>query len=489
MWRVWTAACVLVFVVTSGRAAEDAPDGGEASTQSEATATPAAPPAADEAPPGSEDSTLGGSLVEGSTGDALSTIELAIQAKEVDAAKAELNAYIEQIETATHRYSLELVRPLVVLGDAHMAAGEYEEAGESYGRALHIDRVGSGLHSPSQANIVYKEADALAALGDLAAANDREHYAYEVQLREHEPDSMDMLPATFRLGDWHLKTHNVLMARALYQQADKTLTRNQQETGEATLRALKGIATTYRLERFPPVFQRSSEDQVDGATTLPARPYEDNTPFADEAVHYVNNFPQGEKALSRIVNMLREDPNASALDKANAFIDLADWFLLFDRPERATPLYVEARRILTEAKLPQADRFATAELLYFPEPPPLRAPAPDDRDEIRHGRVKVGFTVTPGGDVNNLVTLEVDPDSNMEYRVRRSMRVARYRPPLVEDELAAVADQTYLYEYKYWPKKVKAAPVEAPVKSLRTRNDKGRAEDDDSTSSPDREEG
>jgi TonB family protein len=421
-----------------------------------------------------EDTTAGTSLIEGSTGDALSSIELAIAAKEVDAAKAELNAYIEQIETATHRYSPELVRPLVVLGDAHMAAGEYEAAGESYGRAVHIDRVANGLHSSSQASIVYKEADAHVALGDLAAANDRELYAYEVQLREYKADSMDMLPATFRLGDWHLKTHNVLMARALYQQAEKTLAKNDQKSGEATMRALKGVATTYRLERFPPVLYRSTEAQVEGASGLPARPYEDNTPFADEAVNYVNNFPQGEKALSRIANIVREDPNASSLDKANAFIDLADWYLLFERPERATPLYVEARRLLTEAQLPQADRFAMPEVLYFPEPPPLRAPAPDDRDEMQLGRVKVGFTVTADGDVNDLVTLESEPESTMEYRVRRSMRVARYRPPLVEDQLAAAADQTFLYEYRYWPKKQKAVPAQAPLKAAGSRGNKGR---------------
>ncbi len=414
-----------------------------------------------------QDTTVGTSLIEGNTGDALSSIELAIQAREFDSAKEELTAYIEQIEDATHRYSPDLVRPLVVLGDAHMAAGDYEEAGDSYGRAVHIDRVANGLHSSSQANIVYKEADALAALGDLAAANDRELYAYEVQLREHEPDSMDMLPATFRLGDWHLKTHNVLMARALYQQAERTLTKNSELEGEPAIRALRGVATTYRMERFPPIYHRASDEQVEGANTLPVRPFEDNTPFREDATVYVNNFPQGEKALNRLAIMMREDPAASALDKANAMTDLADWYVLFDRPERAAPLYVEARRVLTEAGLPQADRFAKAEVLYFPEPPPLRAPAPDEREEMRLGFVKVGFTVTADGDVNELVTLEVQPESNMEYRVRRSMRIARYRPPLVEDQLAAATEQSFLYEYKFYPKKEKTLPAEPAIKNAK----------------------
>lgn len=462
-------------VAAAAETAETPPDSvpadGSAATpeRPDATTAPASEPAADEqvapAAEASADPSLGGSLVEATPGDALSSIELAIQAKEIDSAKAELNAYIEQIEAATHRYSPELVRPLVVLGDAHMAAGEFEEASDTYGRAVHIDRVANGLHSASQANIVYKEADALAALGDLAAANDRELYAYEVQLREHEPDSMDMLPATFRIGDWHLKTHNVLLARAAYKQAERTLNKAGQLEGEPAIRALRGVATTYRLERFPPVYQRPNDEPLEGGTTLPTRPYDDNSPFNEDAVVYVNNFPQGEKALNRLANMLLEDPAASALDKAQALTDLADWYLLFDRQERATPLYVEARRILVEAGLPQADRFAAPEVLYFPEPPPLKAPAPDDREEMRLGRVKVGFTVTPTGDVNELVTLEVEPESNMEYRVRRSMRVARYRPPLVEDQLAAATGQTFLYEYKYYPRKVSAPPPEPALKA------------------------
>jgi hypothetical protein len=296
---------------------------------------------------------------------------------------------------------------------------------------------------------------------------------------------MDMLPATFRLGDWHLKTHNVLLARAAYQQAERTLAEAGQLQGQPAIRALRGVATTYRLERFPPVYQRPSDEEIEGGTTLPARPYDDNSPFSEDAVVYVNNFPQGERALNRLANMMLGDPTASALDKAEALTELADWYLLFDRQERATPLYVEARRILVEAGLPQADRFSEPEVLYFPEPPPLKAPAPDDREEMRLGRVKVGFSVTPGGDVNDLVTLEVEPESNMEYRVRRSMRIARYRPPLVDDQLTAATGQTFLYEYRYYPKKANVPPPEPPLKaSARSSQDSTRkaSQDEERTS-------
>lgn len=463
----WCTGLLTLMFATGNVFAEEPPaDGAEkAAIEAEAVHDQNSAEGAIPVPDAGEDAVIGDSLMSATPEDELTRIEQAIQARETDNAKAELNAYIEQIESATHRYAPELVRPLVVLGDAHMAAAEYEEAGAAYGRAVHIDRVANGLHSSSQAAIVYKEADALAALGDLSAANDRELYAFEVQQREHDVDSMAMLPAEFRLADWHLRTHNVLMARALYQQAERTLTVNDALKGEQAIRALRGIATTYRLERFPPVFTRGpAEESMEGGSTFPARPYEDNTGYDERAITLINNFPQGERALNRVANMLREDPDSSALDKADAMVDLADWYLLFDRPERATPLYVEAHRLLTEAGLPQADRFATTEVLHFPEPPPLRAPAPDDREEMRVGRVKVGFTVTAAGDVINLVTLELEPESNMEYRVRRSMRQARYRPPLVDGVLTEAKEQTFLYEYRYFPKKATTPPAEPKLK-------------------------
>ena len=87
---------------------------------------------------------IGESLSETSPADALDQIESALQAAEVTSAKAQLTAYIEQIEAATQRYSPDLIAPLVLLGDTQMIEQDYSSAIESYGRAVHIDRLPTG---------------------------------------------------------------------------------------------------------------------------------------------------------------------------------------------------------------------------------------------------------------------------------------------------------------------------------------------------------
>ena len=403
---------------------------------------------------------LGESLIDDTPTDALDQIEQALKASEVTDAKAELTAYIEQVEDATHRYSPDLVRPLVLLGDVQMSEKDFTAAADTFGRAVHIDRVANGLHSASQAAIVYREADALVALGNIAAANDRELYAYEIQERQYDDTSLDLLPAAFRLADWQVKTGSILGARTLYEKAIYLLETNDALTGDRALKALRGAASTYRYERFPPLYQPVQTDlpEDDLGTGRISQPY--GYDYTSTAL--VNAYPRGEKALQAAAVLVRQDPAATPQDKAGALTDLGDWYLLFDHSERATPLYMEARRLLEDAKL-DADmrRFDQPEMLYFPEPPPLNPPAPDQRAEVQDGYVTVGFTVTENGEVHDLVTKATEPDDLMEFRVRRSMRVARFRPALVEGTLVSAADQSYTYDYRFFPKKQAGKPLES----------------------------
>ena len=419
------------------------------------------------------ESGIGESLTETLPTDTLGHIQTALQAGEATSAKAELSAYIEQIEDATHRYSPELIVPLVFLGDAQMIEKDYAAAVDSFGRAVHIDRVANGLHSSTQAEILYKEADALEAMGNLGAANDREMTAYEVQIRHHEPDSMDLLPATFRMADWHLKTSSILASRNMYEQAAEILEVNEALQGESAIRALRGAAYTYRLERFPPMYATPERDTSEGGFS-PGPPPQDPFHQRQEREILINNFPQGEKALKRVTSMILADPTSTASDKASALIELGDWFLLFYKPDRATPLYVEALEKLNEAGLQtEAARFANPELLHFPAPPPPSLPPIDERESPETGRVTVSYTITVNGEVHDLDTVETVPKNMMEFRVRRSMRDARFRPPLLEGKLIASESQSFTYEYQHYPEPVRSEPLEAAPSKTTSRTSRG----------------
>ena len=412
---------------------------------------------------------IGESLTDTSTTGALDHLQTALQAGEAASAKAELSAYIEQIEAATHRYSPELIPPLVLLGDAQMIEKDYAAAVDSFGRAVHIDRVANGLHSSTQAEIIYKEADAYEAMGNLGAANDREMYAYEVQARQHEPDSMDLLPATFRMAEWHLRTSSILASRDMFEQAAWILEQNEALQGESAIRSLRGVAHTYRLERFPPMYATPERDTSEDGFN-PGSFTRDPFQQRQEREILINNFPQGQKALSRVTSMVLSDPNSTTSEKASALIEMGDWFLLFYKAERALPLYVEALDLLNEAGLStEAARLATPELLHFPAPPPPALPPIDKRESPQNGHVTVSYTITEKGDVHNLATVETVPKDMMEFRVRRSMRDARFRPPMLDGKLIGSENQSFTYEFQYYPKPVNSEPLEAaPVRSFRS---------------------
>ena len=420
---------------------------------------------------------IGDSLTETSATDALDNIQNALNAGEANNAKAELSAYIEQIEDATHRYSPDLIAPLVLLGDTQMIEKDYASAVDSFGRAVHIDRVANGLHSSTQAEIIYKEADALEAMGNLGAANDREMYAYEVQARRHEPDSMDLLPATFRMADWHLKTSSILAARDMYEQATGILEANEALQGKSAIRALRGAAQTYRLERFPPMYATPERDTSEGGFN-PGPPAQDPFHQRQQREILINNFPKGQKTLSQVTSLILDDPTSTVSEKASALIDMGDWFLLFYKADRALPLYLEALALLDEAGLEtEAARLATPELLHFPAPPPPSLPPVDKRESPQTGHVTVSYTITPNGDVHDLATVETEPKDLMEFRVRRSMRDARFRPPMLEGKLIASDTQSFTYEFQYYPKPVSNEPLEAaPSKTGRDRRASGNSE-------------
>ena len=125
---------------------------------------------------------------------------------------------------------------------------------------------------------------------------------------------------------------------------------------------------------------------------------------------------------------------------------------LLEKYTTAAQFYQHAELLLAQrADAAPATTFDKPVLLHFPEPGNPKSPPPALRTEARQGYVTLGFSVTPRGTVTNLVTLDSFPEGLMDFRVRKSMRAARFRPPMVEGSLTAASDQTFRHEYRYYP--------------------------------------
>lgn len=391
--------------------------------------------------------------------DPLSRVERQLEAEEYAEAANWLEDRVERIENSSHRFDPRLVRPLTLLGDARSGQGEHADALELYQRALHLSRINGGLKSPEQIEIVYREANTLKSMGAYQEANDREEYAYDILTRAHDPMDEALLPGIYHLARWYERTSNVFAARALYEQAVQIIESNDKLETPDAIRALQGIAKTYRLERFPPLYMQHI-DQHESSVVVSGSQRQSMS---------INNFPAGEAALQRIVRIRQAQQPVNRMELAGAVLDLADWYTLFDKTERAEALYAHAWELMEQVEgFDVAGHFAEPELLYFPAPDNPSAPPPEKRGERATGYVEVAFDVTDDGYVRGLDTVASQPDGLMDFRVRKSLRIARYRPMLIDGVPVRKDTYTYRHEFPYYPERSGGEDAEGDVQVTTT---------------------
>ena len=378
---------------------------------------------------------------------------------EYDEAEEFLTRFIRAIEVARHRFDPDLARPLTLLGDVHQGRGEFDEALASYQRAVHINRVNSGLYAPAQVEVVYRESRTLQALGDLSGANDREEYAYEVLLKSHGAYSEAMLPGTFHLADWYRQTYNIYPARGLYQTAFNIFEVNGKAATLSAIPALEGLVATYLMERFPP-FYVGSGDEASPFNQL-ARSSSRTPSYAQQQIT-LTSAHKGEQALQRVISIYRDDPNTDPMLVAEAILQLADWHLRFEAFRKAHPLYQHVFKLMTDIESVDAQAyFSEPTLLNLPLPADPKPPPASLREEERTGFVELSYRISANGSIQALKTVASEPEGMMDFRVRRSMRASRYRPRLVDGQAVETEPVTYRHEFRYFPKRVVVLPEPA----------------------------
>ena len=372
-------------------------------------------------------------------------LEQQISRGEADVALLQLEVMIQQIEAIHHRYHEDLIEPLTLLGDAQTQLGQTDEAIDTYGRARHVARVSKGLFSEEQLPIVYRESALFQQIGDLKSAGQREEYAYEIARRIHAGPVPQAIPAITRLASFYIQTNNPISARTLLMSGLAIHERNGTDTNPEAVPLLKGIAQTHMQTRFPPFYvTESSDNRLEGPT--PSL----NTRDLDAQHIVVNSFPQGERALQKIVEIQRKHFSDDPERELNAILELADWHLLFERFQAADTLYSHIYTKMAEHNLNPEGLFSTPTLLYFPRPENPRRGSRSESDPLE-GLVSLQFNVNKQGRIRALKTVASEPPKLMDFRVRRSMRVARYRPQYVEGEAVLAEAHTFTYRFPYFP--------------------------------------
>lgn len=357
---------------------------------------------------------------------------------------------LERIEDDYGVWDQRNVTALTELGAVQAALGRVDEAIGTYQQALHVNRVNQGLHDVTQLDILDDLTELSVAARDWEQANQLQEYGFYVQQRQYGAGSTLLVPGLYRLAGWYRRTGAVFQARALYERAVQILEAAYGPDDVRLIDALQGIALTYRLERYP-VATRAQRDQAD-AFTISTGPRQGDIAIAD-ARTVVNRYGEGEEALARIVEIHDANPDTAPREKAEALLDLGDWYLIFDKWSSAFDVYARARELLAtdgwdEARI--ASLFSEPMPLVFPLPDPPSPPSYASRATEQRGFVDLVYDVTDRGRVSTVDVVAAEPEGLMDFRTRKAIKAARFRPRFEAGEPVATNGIEYRHSFVYY---------------------------------------
>lgn len=378
--------------------------------------------------------------------DQVDVIRSRLKGFEADDAVMLSNELIEEIEANHSRVDESLIVPLTLLGDGQRQLGNFVEALEAYDRARYVSRLVNGLHSIDQVDVLYREAETYYELGQIGRAGQRHEYAFSIFLRSFEEDSVELLPGVFALAEWYIETRNIFAARGLYQNAVDISKTHLERTDPRNIRALEGLASTYRLERFTPPAEYEVPQQDLLASMLPEA-------SSFRYVAKLNDFAKGEEALKELVKIELEREGSTVESIAYAKLALADWFLLFQKHQRAGVIYRDIWAMF--ASNPNASfvrqEFVAPKALYYPlgRNPGLQASSL--LQNPIEGTVEFSFDVTDEGEVTNIEVVTIEPDGRYQDEFMDWMERARFRPIINEGMPMPRQGLTLTHHYMFYP--------------------------------------
>lgn len=380
------------------------------------------------------------------TSDQIDAIRSRLFAAEADVAVELANLLIEEIEQNYSRFDESLVEPLTLLGDGQRQLGRYIDALESYDRARNVSRLVNGLHSLNQIDVLYREADTYHELGQIGRASQRHEYAFSIFLRSFEEDSVELLPGLFALADWYIETRNIFAARGLFHNAVEISKTHLERTDPRNIRALKGLARSYRLERFTPPAEFEVPEEVLLSSRLP-----EESSLRYEAK--INDFARGEEALKELVKIEQDREGSTRESLAYAKLDLADWFLLFQKHQLAEVVYRDIWKMFADdpSALFVQKEFVEPNALYYPLGRSTGSQPTTRLQEPVEGTIEFSFDITNTGEVVNVEVVRIEPDGRYQDEFFDWMERARYRPVIDEGVPKPKEGVTLTHTFLFFP--------------------------------------
>ncbi|HSG90722.1 MAG TPA: energy transducer TonB [Pseudomonadales bacterium] len=376
---------------------------------------------------------------------------------ELVVAKRTLEDAVASIEDAYGIWDQRIVSATAELGAVTARLGDLDAAVGLYEQAVHVNRINQGLHDISQLGMLRDLSALRASQGDWESANEIQEYVYYVQQREYGSGSPAMVPGLYRFAEWLQRSGGIYKARVLYQNAVAILENAYGPEDIRLVDALQGVATTYRLERYPVASEGRREAEPGFTFSTATQRHE---LIVEDNRTSLNRYGEGEAALARIVGILEAHPETSPRERAEALLDLGDWYLIFDKWGEAFDAYAQARDLLAAAGWDDAridPIFGEPLPLVFPLPPAPTPPAYATDLTEQRGFVDLTYDISDRGRVEEINIVAAQPEGLMDFRTRRAIKSARFRPRFVDGEPVETTGVQYRHSFVYYEK---VAPAE-----------------------------
>ncbi len=348
------------------------------------------------------------------------------------------------------RWDQRNVTALAGLGASYRGLEDYQEALEHYGQAVYVNRMNQGLHDSSQLSYLDRITEIHALRSEWQEATQLQEYSYYVRQRELGDNSPEILPALYRMAEWYQRTGAILSARGLYERAVDIIEKHYGDDDIRLVEPLQRLAKTYRMERYPPAAAARREEPSFRITSGGPPPDRD---MHMPQRHALNPYGVGERALVRSVRLQLEHPDVEIDEQVEALVELGDWYLLFDKWNQAMATYGQARELLRSSGAPEEQveaLFGEPAALVFPIPPAPNPPPWTEGIRSHEGFVDMVYDVTDRGRLRNLDITDAKPEGLLDFRLRRSVRAARFRPRFVDDQPAATEGIQYRHRFVYY---------------------------------------
>lgn len=342
---------------------------------------------------------------------------------------------ISVVESQEGPYSERLSQQLVQLAVLFQQQNKHQHAVKQLTRALHLTRVNEGLYSPSQIDVLEQLIVSQKALKKWKLVNNHMAYAYWLHTMNYAENTAQMIDITLKVANWSLKAYTL---RINEKPIDDLLTAHE------SFKRLSHLTSKEYGQHSLKVLDALHGQMISNYLIGVSDPSQDGP--ADSLVYHevssmdmlrVQSFQRGLKIINQEIEILLAQAKVNHMQVVDAMLKLADWNLMYGRPQSATKQYKRAYQYVQENdKENQAYTNLFAKPVALPKFPKLALTSRErlTKQDIAANKkyVLASFNVTRLGRVKQVKVLSANSEikSATQNRIVRRLRYATFRPQL-----------------------------------------------------------